>query len=245
MTDETQTTPVLEIEGLTVELDGKTLVEGVDLRLEAGQLGALVGPNGSGKTTILRSILGQLPHRGSIRLRLRDTERGLGHVPQNPAFDPSLPVTVADLFGLSTPGLPLFLRPFFPSQRLPATMDELLEKVGAGGFGPRLLGQLSGGELRRVLLARALVGDPELLLLDEPASNLDDEGAERFDRLLIELPRQPTDDDPGLTLLTVAHGRPRLVEAADRVFQLEPPNRSSAQGDPRQRTEPDRTLELQ
>ena len=201
--------PMLDIRDLRVELEGKTLVEGFDLRLETGELGVLIGPNGSGKTTVLRSILGQLPHRGTIRLALEDPQRQLGYVPQNPSFDASLPVTVRDLFALSTPGRPLFLR-----RRSPPTMESLLERVGADGLSGRLLGQLSGGELRRVLLARALIGEPIFLLLDEPAASLDDAGAERFDELLIGLSK-----DRGLTLLTVAHGRPRLIEAADRVFR--------------------------
>ncbi|MCG8459866.1 MAG: ATP-binding cassette domain-containing protein [Holophagales bacterium] len=207
---ETATRALLRVENLGVTLGGRPILRGLSFQVGPAELCALVGPNGSGKTTVLRSLLGRLPHEGRIELRLRQGRAGLGYVPQLFPIDPSLPVRVADLFHLAHPGPPLFVR-----RRDPEPMAECLERVGAPGFGDRLLGQLSGGELRRVLLAQALSCDPELLLLDEPASHLDDAGSTRFDELLLELVK-----GGGPAILVVAHGRPRLEAEADRVIRM-------------------------
>jgi zinc transport system ATP-binding protein len=203
--------PVLEVENLGVTLGGQSVLEGVSLEVEAGTIHALLGPNGAGKTTLIRCVLGDVEHEGAIRLRLRDPAR-IGYVPQSLHVDPALPLSVADFFLLMLRRMPVFAARRRPTRR---TLQELLARTESAHLVDRLLGKLSGGELRRVLLAQALAPRPELLLLDEPASNVDEPGLRLFEQLLLRLR-----DQEGITVLMVAHDVPMVLRAADRVTGL-------------------------
>ena len=188
--------PVLEIHELGVRRDGHQLLSDVSLEVRAGVLHFLVGPNGAGKSTLLSAILGFVEFTGTIRVHARDGGR-IGYVPQQFPVDPTVPLTVGDFLGLARQRRPVCLGLARGTRR---RIDELLARVGLEGFASRPLGALSGGELRRVLLAHALDPVPELLLLDEPGSGLDEMATGRLEEILVDLRRTA-----GVTVLMVSH----------------------------------------
>jgi zinc transport system ATP-binding protein len=203
--------PLLEVRDLSVHRGGEALLERVDLTVERGALHVLVGPNGAGKSTLLAAILGQTAFSGRIVARWRGDGR-IGLVPQSFAVDRTLPVTVADFLALTRQRRPVCLGIAAATRRRVAA---LLARVSLSGTEDKPLSVLSGGELRRVLLAHALDPLPELLLLDEPASGLDEEAARRLERVLVGLC-----SDDGVTVLMVSHDLGQARRLADRVTVL-------------------------
>src|SRR5579875_3907400 len=155
--------PALAVKDLTVRRGGRTVLDGVSFAVEAGGFTGLIGANGAGKTTLLRAILGLVPvSRGRVRV-----PRGsVGYVPQRLVLDPDLPVRARDLIALGLDGHRLGLP--LPSHTRRRRVQEMLEAVQAEPFADRRVGLLSGGELQRVLIGHALIGRPQVLLLDEP-----------------------------------------------------------------------------
>lgn len=202
--------PHVEVRGLTVVLDRHVILRDVSLDVFPGTIHAVVGPNGAGKTTLIRSLLGGLPHRGQIKIRFRDQGR-VGYVPQRLDFDRKLPVTVRDFLALVQAER---TAPWGRARRS-SSIDELLHRVGCAHVWDRRLGSLSGGELRRVLLAQALSPRPELLLLDEPTSQVDLPGAILYEDILQELR-----DAHGMTLVLVGHDLEWVARMADAVTGL-------------------------
>ena len=162
----------LEVDGLRVRIDGVVVFEDVSLVAPAGRTTAVLGPSGCGKTTLLRAVCGLVtPDAGRVLVGGRDLagvpahRRGIGLAFQDRALFPHLDVAANVAFGLRMAAV--------PDAERSARVDEVLELVGLGGFGPRRVGSLSGGEAQRVALARALASAPEALLLDEPFAALD------------------------------------------------------------------------
>ncbi len=168
---------------------GTTRVEGLTLALPAGSALALIGPNGSGKSTLLRGILGLADlTAGSVQVLGRDPERArrlVGSLPQADTRDTTLPVTLRQVVTMGLYRSRGALRPIGSRGR--AAVTAALERVGLAGFAGRRFGELSGGQQQRGILARALVSDPQLLLLDEPFNGLDRENREVLLRLVAEL----------------------------------------------------------
>jgi zinc transport system ATP-binding protein len=202
---------LLEVRDLAVRRGGEELLDGVNLTVERGALHLLVGPNGAGKSTLLAAILGRIAFTGRIVARWRGEGR-IGLVPQAFAVDRTLPVTVLDFLALTRQRRPVCLGIAAATRRRVAA---LLDGVGLAGAESKQLSVLSGGELRRVLLAHALDPRPELLLLDEPASGLDEEAARGLERLLLELRGAA-----GVTVLMVSHDLAQARRIADRVTVL-------------------------
>lgn len=199
---------LLEIRDLSLTLGGNRILDDVNLNVKHGHIHAVIGPNGAGKTTLIRCIMGGMPHKGTIRFLFGDNGR-IGYVPQLLEFDHSVPITVFDFLFLMLKKTPLFL-----SRRKP--MREKIRKILAVTECEHLIdrgvGYLSGGEFRRVLLAQALTPKPELLLLDEPASNVDEVGARQFEQMLINLKQEH-----GHSILMISHDMQTILRIADQV----------------------------
>jgi zinc transport system ATP-binding protein len=185
-------TPLLRLEDVWVRLGGQVVLEAVELELDSDAYLALIGPNGGGKSTLLKVILGLLrPERGRVRLWGEPPEavrHRIGYVPQFASFDPLFPITVSEVVGMGRLYHRRLGRRFTrEDQRIIA---RCLEQVGLSHLAEKQTGSLSGGELQRVLLARALAVQPRLLLLDEPTASVDARAAEEIYALLAELNRE-------------------------------------------------------
>jgi zinc transport system ATP-binding protein len=212
MTDGGAPTDLIEIGGLVVRRHRERLLDGVSLRVRRGTIHVLMGPNGAGKTTLLSAVLGQIPFDGRIVMHWTGTG-AIGYVPQTLVVDPTLPVTVADFLALTRQSRPVCLG-LTRTARL--TIARLLDRVGLNGLEPRPLSVLSGGELRRVMLAHALDPEPELLVLDEPAAGLDESAARMLDEVLLALKQTGR-----TTVLMVSHDADQARRVADRITVLD------------------------
>ncbi len=195
---------VVDIRDLWVSLDHEHILQGVDLQIREGTFLGLIGPNGGGKTTLLRTILGLVkPDRGSVRIFNLPPEDGrnrgcMGYLPQRAYADLAFPVSVFDVVLMGRYGrIGLWRRPSAEDRR--RTL-EILEAVGMARLKDRPIGHLSGGEQQRTFIARALAGEPPLLLLDEPTSGVDTKAQESFYQLLGKLKEQFA-----LTIVLVSH----------------------------------------
>lgn len=215
----------LRVENVNVQIGADTILSNVNLHVHCGQMIALIGPNGAGKSTFLKAILGQLPYDGVIAFSepgKRSKKPRIGYVPQSPAFDPSDPVTVADLFACCMSRRPAFLG-------LSGAMRELvldcLDRVHGAELIDKRVGTLSGGELQRVLLALALEPLPNILILDEPLSGVDVEGMTLLMDMIDEI-RKTYD----LSILMTTHDFSMLQQYADQVVLID--HGIKIQGDP-------------
>jgi ABC-type Mn2+/Zn2+ transport system ATPase subunit len=196
--------PALLLHDVVAGYDHGIVLHGVSGALYPGQAVALLGPNGSGKSTLLKIVLGLLePLGGNIEAlgarpsRLDKSRHQIGYVPQLRDVDRAFPVTVFDLALMGRAGrLGLFKRPGARDRRM---VTEALARVGLGELGGRPFGQLSGGQQQRAFLARAIVQEPDLLVLDEPAAGVDEENRARIGTLLSELRAQ------GMPMLIATH----------------------------------------
>jgi zinc transport system ATP-binding protein len=204
-------TPVLEIRELSVQRDRRRLLSDVSLSVGRGSVHVLVGPNGAGKSTLFGAVLGHTEFTGSIRFHWRAAGR-IGYLPQSFAVDRTLPLTVGEFLCLSRQRWPVCLGIGSRGRR---RAEALLARVGLAGFAARALGALSGGELQRVLLANAVDPLPELLLLDEPASGLDETALRQFEAVLLEMARA------GTGVLMVSHDLEQVRRLADHVTLLD------------------------
>ena len=203
-------TALLEVSDLTVRHGREVLLSNISFSVRRGSLHALVGPNGAGKTTLLTAILGLTPFSGRILAHWEGSGR-MAYVPQQFHVDRTLPITAADFLALTRQTRPVCLG-ITPAARKRISL--LLDRVGLKGFESRLLSVLSGGELRRVLLANALDPLPELLILDEPASGLDEAAARWLDETLASLKGE-------MTVVMVSHDSEQVRRIADDVTVLE------------------------
>jgi ABC-type Mn2+/Zn2+ transport system ATPase subunit len=163
------TGPIVALEGAAVGYAGRPVLEGVHLDVAAGDFLVLVGPNGGGKTTIVRALLGTLPLLAGRLIRPRPVR--VGYVPQREHVDPIWPFTAGEVVLMGRlPALGPLRRPGSADRD---AAERALDRVGIAHLARTMLGELSGGQRQRTLIARALVGDPELLVLDEPTNGMD------------------------------------------------------------------------
>ncbi len=192
-----------ELDAVAVSLHGRSVLHDVSLAVHAGEIVTLIGPNGSGKTTLLRVLLGLLePNAGSV---MRKTGLTIGYVPQQLHVEPTLPLTVGRFLSLCAPR----------TARRAATLEGALAEVGVGGLLESPFQTLSGGELKRVLLAQALLREPDLLVLDEPSAGVDVAGQEELHGLLRQIRTTR-----GCGVLLVSHDLHLVMAATDRVVCL-------------------------
>ncbi len=212
--------PVLDLDKITFYYGDRMVLDRVSLTVFSGDFLGIVGPNGSGKSTLLKIIAGLLrPAAGSVRVFGVERENSrretrIGYVAQNvTSFNQGFPATVEEivLAGL-TASLGLLRR---PGRRERLLVEETLESVGLADLRERLIGELSGGQQQRTFIARALVAEPALLLLDEPTVGVDADAKDKFYELLATLRRER-----GLTLLMVSHDVGVVAEQVQNIACL-------------------------
>lgn len=208
---------IIRVNQVLVELGGKKVLEDINFTVPGGELTGIIGPNGAGKTTFLRAALGLVPiSKGQLEVlgvpvdRLKEVRPKIGYMPQRQSFERRFPLSAADVVagGLLTPGTIL--------RRIPKKDEKIkraLHFVGMESYYKRPFQDLSGGEQQRILLARSLVRQPELLMLDEPNAGLDFPAQQSFTELIQSLKR-----DQGLTILLVSHDLVSVASAADQLI---------------------------
>lgn len=210
----------IELKGLGVTVGELAVLENIDAIIEPGAITAVIGPNGAGKTTLLLALLGQIEHTGTVQFippasgghGKAATKPTIGYVPQRLDFDRGIPLNVRDFLAGSVQRRPLWLG---HNAEMNARVDAVLERVAMQRFSDKRLGVLSGGELQRVLLAQALLREPQILLLDEPSSAVDVAGESLFCDLL-----QSVHQRRHLTTIWVSHDLSVVSSHADRVVCL-------------------------
>ena len=208
---------VIELDHATIAIGGRDILVDTSFAIARGEFIGVLGPNGAGKTTLMRAILGLLPPRaGSLRVFGRAPRRGdpqIGYLPQVRTVVPDLRVRGFDFIASSVHGerwgLPSLTG---PDRRM---IERTLAAIGAADLAGRPLSDMSGGERQRLLLAQALLGDPQLLLLDEPLISLD----YRYQEAVIDLVRRFA-RDRNITVLFSAHELNQLIGTLDRVLYL-------------------------
>jgi zinc transport system ATP-binding protein len=219
--------PSIEFADVGLVLGNTTILEGVSFAIRSGSIHCIVGPNGGGKTSLVRALVGQMPHSGRISIHWQQG-RIIGYVPQAMEFDRSLPLTVLDFMALTVPRRPAFLGAPAARRR---QIDATLARLGMQDRQRSRLGSLSGGERQRVLFAQALIPEPALLLLDEPTSALDLSGRRIVEQVIRAFAAA------GGTVVWINHDIAQVGEVADAVTYVDrrvlldgPPREVIAQG---------------
>ncbi|MEA4860149.1 High-affinity zinc uptake system ATP-binding protein ZnuC [bioreactor metagenome] len=205
---------VLHFHDVSFSYPHLTVLEEVGFHVHEGEFIALVGPNGSGKTTLLKLILGlEQPKSGTIELLGQNPSKArvqIGYVPQHASYDPSFPISVLEVVKMGM----VEARGRQPKEKLRQLALEALHQVELASLADRPYSDLSGGQRRRVLVARALASKPNMLILDEPAANMDKESEQRLYETLAKLKGKTT-------VLIVTHDMKRVSALTDRVFCID------------------------
>ncbi|MEZ0323473.1 MAG: metal ABC transporter ATP-binding protein [Hydrogenothermaceae bacterium] len=191
---------MITIKGLTVIIDGKIIIEDINLDIEDGEIVAIVGPNGGGKTTLVKTLLGFIkPSSGVVYIDGKSPkefigEGKVGYLPQKSSYERDFPVSALDvvMFGLINEKIQ-------KSQKLKRSI-EYIKYVGMEGFENHPFGKLSGGQQQRIMIARALISQPKLLILDEPSTGIDMVAQENFYEFLKKI-----NQEKGITVIMVSH----------------------------------------
>jgi zinc transport system ATP-binding protein len=199
--------PSIDFDRVGLSLGNTEILRDVSLKVRAGTVHCIVGANGGGKTSLVRSLLGQMPHTGRIAVHWAEG-RVVGYVPQALDFDKSLPITVADFMAMTCQRRPVF---FGLARSTRAAIDAALERLGLAGKRNTRLGSLSGGERQRVLFAQALIPEPALLVLDEPMTGLDLTGKEILEQAIVGFAKA------GGTVLWINHDIVQVHALADSL----------------------------
>ena len=227
------TGPGVEFDQVSLTLGRTLILDHVSFSIRPGSVHALVGPNGGGKSSLIKTLLGQMPHQGRLCLNWPAEPGVIGYVPQALEFDRGLPMTVDDFMAAMCQRRPAFMG---LSRKVAPAIGEALERVGMQDKRKRRMGALSGGERQRVLLAQGLIPAAQLLVLDEPMSALDEAGAQVFERLLAHWHAN------AVTVVWIEHDLAAVKRLAERVTGL---NRQVLfDGPPEQTLSPERLLNL-
>lgn len=224
----------IKINGLSVSFGEEKIIDDVNLHMHCGELTVLIGQNGAGKSTLLRALLGQIPHEGTIEFK--ETKTGnisnvmkIGYVPQSLNIEREIPMTVYDLFASFISKYPVWM---FKNRKLYDKIKEQLKLFSVDDCIDKQVGKLSGGQLQRVMLSIAVTPMPDLLVLDEPVSGIDENGVRDFYHLVDEMKRKHD-----LAVLLVSHDLYLVKKYADKVVLLD--NKILCQGTPEEVYEDD------
>jgi zinc transport system ATP-binding protein len=203
--------PSVEFQNLQLALGATRILEDISFSVRSGAVHCIVGANGGGKTSLILSLLGQMPHSGRIVVQWQDNQV-TGYVPQTLDFDKTLPITVRDFIAMASQRRPVFLG---VSRLRKSQIDAALERVGLSGKSGLKLGGLSGGERQRVLFAQALIPEPSLLVLDEPMTGLDLGGKEIIEQAVADFAHS------GGTVIWINHDIVQVGEVADAMTYID------------------------
>ncbi len=179
---------LIEIKNLSVNYDGKPALTDVCLQIRHGDFLGIIGPNGGGKTTLVKAILGAVKYQGTITYSADACyggRRSIGYLPQQEKFDPAFPITVGEVVLSGLQGNKRWFERYTPADRHKAA--ELMETTGISAVAGNSITGVSGGQMQRALLCRALISDPKLLILDEPANFVDNKFEKELYGILREL----------------------------------------------------------
>ena len=208
---------MISTSNITLRVGKKALFEDVNIKFTEGNCYGLIGANGAGKSTLLKSILGEVEHTGKIEFidmkENRKKKIKIGYVPQHLNIERDMPTTVYDMFISYSSNKPVWL---FKDKQLYKKVRENLRLFGAEKLIDKRVGNLSGGELQRVLLAIATTPVPNLLILDEPVSGIDRNGTKAFYEILTSLKK-----DYDMSIILVSHDLDLVKKFADRVVLLD------------------------
>ena len=206
-----------KIENLSVKIGKEDIIKDVTFDIHCGELLMLIGRNGAGKSTLLKSILGEIEHEGTVSfIDMKENKKKkikIGYVPQNLNIERDMPTTVYDMFASYISNKPVWL---FKDKNLYKKIKENLKLFGAEELIDKRVGNLSGGELQRVLLSIATTPVPNLLILDEPVSGIDRNGIKDFYEILARLKK-----DYDMSIILVSHDLDLVQKFADRVILLD------------------------
>ncbi|UZE97080.1 metal ABC transporter ATP-binding protein [Alkalimarinus alittae] len=203
--------PCIRLDQAGVRVDSTQLVAPVSTQLESGQWHAILGPNGGGKSTLLKMLMGLMPHHGLVNIDWPQGEKGqIGYMPQMLPFDRSVPISVLDYVLMSVSTKPLWF-----ARRLTPEVKVVMEKLRLSHMLNRKIGALSGGERQRLLLASALLQSPSLLVLDEPLSGLDQAGQKEILGLFSAFNKR------GGTIVMVEHDWQVVIDYCHQAYWVE------------------------
>jgi zinc/manganese transport system ATP-binding protein len=209
--------PIVELEHVRIQFGQRTILDNVNVTINEGEFIAILGPNGAGKSTLLKLLLGLIkPSAGVVRVLGRPPRRGnsdIGYAPQHRILEADLAVRARDVVGFGLDGHRWGTG--LPNHKRRATIDTILQEVDASTFAEAPVGQLSGGEQQRLLIAQALLTNPRLLLLDEPLANLDILHEQEIIALVQNICRVRN-----VAVMLVSHDINPLLPVVDRVLYL-------------------------
>ena len=206
-----------KIENISVKLDGQDILKDVSFEIYCGELSMIIGKNGAGKSTLLKAILNEIKHTGKVEFfdmkKNKQEKIKIGYVPQSLNIERNMPTTVYDMFASYISNSPVWLR---KDKKIYKIVSENLHKFGAEDLIEKKVGNLSGGELQRVLLSIATTPIPNLLILDEPVSGIDVNGIKEFYEMLSQLK-----DKYDMSIILVSHDLNLVKKFADKVILLD------------------------
>lgn len=207
----------IKMQDIGVTIGEQNILQHVNLHIHCGTLAAVIGKNGAGKSTLIRAILGDIPHTGTIEFKNRENghmqKMRIGYVPQSLNIEKKTPISVYDMIASYQSRYPVFLK---KSKKLYDKIKEHLAVFKAEGLIDKQVCNLSGGELQRVLLSMAVMDEPNLLLLDEPVSGIDQNGMDLFYHTISELKRHYD-----LAIILISHDLDYVAQYADQVILID------------------------
>ncbi len=204
--------PAIHVENLSLRLGNSLILSGMHFDIAPGALHCLIGPNGGGKTSTARCLLGQMPHKGTIRVDWAGADQTIGYVPQLIEMERTLPLTIDNFLTALSQDKPAFMA---TRKEKKVLIDAALDRVGLTAKRKYMIGSLSGGERQRLLFAQALIPAPALLVLDEPMTSLDEGGSRLFEDLIQQ------EHLSGTTIVWINHDLDQVKRMAQTITVID------------------------